>query len=310
MEQGHIQVSSPGSIVIRYCTFINSFITLRSVSFSRIENCEFRSGEMSSIVIEGVPPVTRQRPVSRPVEGWMSTNGVSSLGLEKLYDLSLSADSNTKGGAKTSDPFQNKIPTSPSEKRNCQSKMSTSSQVTMLTNDCSHPKSPLGESLNSKQRGKYHLDTQCREVIRSINGCIIRKNRFSSGKGGLLVRRRGHAWFEGNELFSLVHGIRCLTGAKVVSLNNTIHDCETSGIFFRERSTGLVAGNFIYSNKEGGVDIRSGSDPILQHNHIHSGKRSGVVVLDRGRGVIRDNDIYDNKEAGVYILYRGNPVVK
>lgn len=126
----------------------------------------------------------------------------------------------------------------------------------------------------------------------------------------MLVRRRGHAWIEGNEIGRLSHGVKCLAGAKVIILNNRIHNCGTSGIFFRERSTGLVAGNHIYGNKEAGADIRSGSDPILQHNHIHSGKRSGVVILDRGKGVIRDNDIYDNKEAGVYILYRGNPIVK
>ncbi|EDO29952.1 predicted protein, partial [Nematostella vectensis] len=144
----------------------------------------------------------------------------------------------------------------------------------------------------------------------SIHGCIVRNNLFNSGKGAVLVRRRGHAWIEGNEIHGLVHGIRCLTGAKIVVLNNRIHNCETSALFFRERSVGLVAGNHIFSNKEAGIDIRSCSDPIIQHNHIHSGKRSGVVVLDRGRGLVRDNDIYDNNEAGVYILYRGNPVVR
>ena len=292
-----MQVLSPGSISVRYCAFNSAFVTLRSVGFSRIENCEFKNSDTSFIVIEGMPPVTRQRPASRPVEGWLSSNGSTSLGLEKLYNLSLPADTTGRSHSKAAEPA---IPSSPSEKRSCQIRNSavTTSGV------------PLAENLNSKQRTRFPLDMQCREVIRSMHGCIVSGNRFSYGKGGLLVRRRGHAWFEGNELFHLVHGIRCLTGAKIVGLNNTIHDCETSGIFFREKSSGLIAGNFIYSNKEAGVDVRSASDPILQHNHIHSGKRSGVVVLDRGRGTIRENDIYDNREAGVYILYKGNPVVK
>ncbi|XP_015776225.1 PREDICTED: F-box only protein 10-like [Acropora digitifera] len=310
IDQGHIQVSSPGSIVIRYCTFKNAFVTLRSVGFSRIENCQFCSDESSAVVIEGLPPITRQRPISRPLDNWMLSNGISSLGLEDLYDLSV-IENDAKKGAKVigngigspNDIF----PVIPMKPLECHLKANSENQVNVVTNSVSQSKNPLGLGC---QKQRHYLDTQCREVVRSIHGCIVRNNHFAAGKGAVLVRRRGHAWIEGNEISHLSHGVRCLTGAKVVILKNRIHDCSTSGIFFRERSTGLVAGNHIYSNKEAGADIRSGSDPILQHNHIHSGKRSGVVILDRGKGIIRDNDIYDNKEAGVYILYRGNPVVK
>lgn len=304
-------MSSPGSIVIRYCAFNNAFVTLRSVGFSRIENCQFSTDETSAVIIEGLPPISRQRPISRPVEEWMTSNGIDSLGLEDLYDLSVvDGDAGTKNGIKAMpgkgiEPQNEKFPPVPVKLPGGQMRGNSGSQLTVLTNDLSQP--PLGVSCQTR---RYYLDTQCREVVRSIHGCIIRNNCFCVGKGAVLVRRRGHAWIEGNEIGRLSHGVRCLTGAKVVILNNRIHDCGTSGIFFRERSTGLVAGNHIYSNKEAGADIRSGSDPILQHNHIHRGKRSGVVILDRGKGIIRDNDIYDNKEAGVYILYRGNPIVK
>ncbi|XP_068736044.1 F-box only protein 10-like [Montipora capricornis] len=313
IEHGHIQVSSPGSIVIRYCTFNSAFVTLRSVGFSRIENCLFSTDETSAVVIEGLPPVTRQRPISRPVDDWMVSNGINSLGLEDLYDLSvINADANAKNGVKLIPgkgvgPRNEIFPVIPVKSSECQMRTNSDSQVTAFTSDLRQSKSTLGIGCQTQ---RHYLDTQCRDVIRSLHGCIIRNNCFGVGKGAVLVRRRGHAWIEGNEISCLSHGIRCLTGAKVVILNNRIHDCSTSGIFFRERSTGLVAGNHIYTNKEAGVDIRSGSDPIVQHNHIHNGKRSGVVILDRGKGIIRDNDIYDNKEAGVYILYRGNPVVK
>ena len=246
----------------------------------------------------------------------MTSNGIDSLGLEDLYDLSVvepdvpGARNNSKPMPdKGTSPLGSKCPAVPIKLTDGQTKGNSGSQVTVLTNDLCQHKNPQGVGCQSHPR-RYHLDTQCRDVVRSIHGCIIRNNCFCVGKGAVLVRRRGHAWIEGNEIGRLSHGVRCLTGAKVVILNNRIHDCGTSGIIFRERSTGLVAGNHIYGNKEAGADIRSGSDPILQHNHIHSGKRSGVVILDRGKGVIRDNDIYDNKEAGVYILYRGNPIVR
>lgn len=246
----------------------------------------------------------------------MTSNGVNSLGLEDLYDLSV-VEPDVPGARnvvkmmpdKGISPVGSKCPPVPPKLTDSQMKGKDGSQVTVLTNDLSQPKSPQGVGCESYPR-RYYLDTQCRDIVRSIHGCVIRNNCFCVGKGAVLIRRRGHAWIEGNEIGRLSHGVRCLTGAKVVILKNRIHDCSTSGIFFRERSTGLVAGNHIYGNKEAGADIRSGSDPIIQHNQIHSGKRSGVVILDRGKGVIRDNDIYDNKEAGVYILYRGNPIVR
>ena len=125
-----------------------------------------------------------------------------------------------------------------------------------------------------------------------------------------MVRRLGSAWIECNEISNVTYGVRCIGNSKVVVLTNFIHNCNTSGLFFRDRSGGLVAGNVISRNGEAGVDIRTASDPYMQHNQILNGRRSGVVVLDGGRGTICDNDIYDNKEAGVYILYRGNPVVR
>lgn len=286
-----------------------------------MENCEFVTDDTSAVIIEGIPPITRQRPVSRPVESWMVANGIDSLGLEDLYDLSFSHTSvNSKNRHKKTNKDPSKETTSVGSTKKTkgssallrdndnQSKGSTGNHVTMVTNGHSYLNSVTDGA--EPRKGKYQLDIQSRDVIRSIHGCVVRNNNFKTCKGAVLVRRRGHAWIECNEMAGISYGIRCMSGAKVVVLYNMIHNCDSSGIFFRERSHGLVAGNDIFMNKEAGVDIRSGSDPILQHNRIHSGKRSGVVILDRGRGLIRDNDIYDNAEAGVYVLYRGNPVVK
>lgn len=306
-------MSSPGSISIRYCTFNHSAIVLRSVGFSRIENCEFITDDTSSIIIEGIPQNARQRPVSRPVEGWMMSNGIDSSSLDDLYDLSLLRHNNnrTKKQIKDSNKELSSVESvkrSKSDNNSFRDVQNKGSFVTTTTGK----HSPLKFKDNNVIQEKHPLDLVTRDVIRSIHGCVIRNNLFKTCRGAVLVRRRGHAWIEGNEMsgVGLSHGIRCISSSKIVALFNRIHNCETSGIFFRENSSGLVAGNVIYENREAGVDIRSGSNPLLQHNQIHSGRRSGVVILDRGRGLIRDNDIFDNAEAGVYILYRGNPVVK
>ena len=154
------------------------------------------------------------------------------------------------------------------------------------------------------------LDDEARAMLRSIQGVIIRNNRICSGRGGITVCRMAQGWVEGNVMYDLVYGVRCVQSSKLGLLNNKIYSCETSAVIMREHSTGLIAGNQIYGNNEAGIDLRNGANPIIQHNEVHSGRRSGVVCLDNGKGLIRDNDIYNNKEAGVYILYKGNPVVK
>lgn len=316
-----MQVSSPGSVVIRYSSFKSCFVTLKSVGYSRIENCEFKNDDTSAIIVEGLPPISRHRPMSRPIDGWLSSDTDHSLGLGYLYDIvayddSAASRSRWRTGFRNVGRHESNFQPSiglPSftrtQSKNMKTTNSNGSQVTMVTNDFSDPSIPLIKKFNPDKK-RLQLDSQSRDIVRTMHGCVIRNTRFSSGKGAVLVRRRGHVWVEGSEMFGLVHGIRCVSGAKLVAINNQIHDCSTSGIFFRERSLGLVAGNNIYCNKEAGIDIRSGSDPIVQHNDIHSGRRSGVVILDRGKGIIRDNEIYDNKEAGIYILYKGNPVVK
>ncbi|KXJ16742.1 F-box only protein 10 [Exaiptasia diaphana] len=246
----------------------------------------------------------------------MRINGIDSSGLEDLYDLSfLRNTSHTRSKKQSKETVKDQLSSVENVKKvksgnnSLKDLQTKESRVTSMTTS---KYSLLKSKDNSLPKGKHKLDTVSRDIIRSIHGCVIRNNLFKTCRGAVLVRRRGHAWIEGNEMsgVGLSHGIRCISSAKVVALFNRIHNCETSGIFFRESSNGLVAGNVIYENKEAGVDIRSGSNPVLQHNQIHSGKRSGVVILDRGRGLIRDNDIFDNAEAGVYILYRGNPVVK
>ena len=292
--------------MICYSSFRSCFVTLRSVGYSRIENCEFKNGDTSAVIVEGLPPITRNRPVSRPINGWMSSCGVHSLGLDYLYDV-FPCDYTGTSRSKWRTGFR----TAGRHEPNFQPSNGLPLFVTNRNKNITSITSEITQSGKFDPKNeKLQLDSQSRDIVRTVHGCVIRNARFSSCKGAVLVRRRGHVWVEGSEMFELVHGIRCVSGAKLVALNNQIHDCSTSGIFFRDRSVGLVAGNNIYCNKEAGIDIRSGSDPIVQHNSVHSGRRSGVVILDRGKGIIRDNDIYDNKEAGIYILYKGNPTVK
>ncbi|CAM4496797.1 unnamed protein product [Leuciscus chuanchicus] len=152
-------------------------------------------------------------------------------------------------------------------------------------------------------------DAEARELVASVQGCLLRRCLLRDGKGGVHLCNHGQARLEANVFRGLNYAVRCIQNAKMVMLRNEVCGCKASGVFLRLSAQGLIADNNIHSNGEAGLDIRKGANPIILCNRIHSGLRSGIVVLGNGRGSIRSNQIYGNKEAGVYILFNGNPVV-
>ncbi|XP_065131039.2 F-box only protein 10 isoform X2 [Paramisgurnus dabryanus] len=152
-------------------------------------------------------------------------------------------------------------------------------------------------------------DAEARELVASVQGCLLRCCLLRDGKGGVHLCNHGQARLEANVFRGLNYAVRCIQYAKMVMLRNEVCGCKASGVFLRLSAQGLIAENNIHSNGEAGLDIRKGANPVILCNRIHSGLRSGIVVLGNGRGSIRSNQIYGNKEAGVYILFNGNPVV-
>lgn len=265
----------------------------------KIEHCEFQNGDHSAILIEGTQSLGKFYSMGLNFADWIATYSEKKLNVKELYNHIVQ-----KNLERTS-----KAPKDVEE----------TTDIHLLVNDLKEKLSlsgykkyviPHEMSVSLGKRSKLTLKTDTLAALRNSAGCIIRECRFHSKRGAIHVRRQGAAWIESCKIANVVYGIRCMTSSRVTLLANSIHDCSTSGVFFRDCSGGLVAGNLIYQNAEAGLDIRNRSDPLITHNQIFNGKRSGVVVLDGGRGLIVDNDIYDNHEAGVYILYRGNPIVR
>ena len=297
IEHGHVQVTSPGSVHITYCAFNNASIQLRTSSMCKIEHCEFQNGEHSAILIEGTQSLGKYMPLGILFADWIATHSHKNLTVKELYNHIVQ-----KNLQKTfKDPDE--------EMTDCHLLIKDLKEKLNLWNS-DHQDIPSEMSVPLAQRSSLPLQMGALNALKNSTGCVVRECHFKSKRGAVHVRRQGSAWVEGCEISNVAYGIRCMGSSKVILLANTIHDCNTSGVFFRDRAGGLVAGNVIYQNREAGVDIRNSSDPYLQHNQIFNGCRSGVVVLDSGRGMIIDNDIYDNNEAGVYILYRGNPIVR
>ena len=297
VEHSHVQVTSPGCVHITYCAFNNASVQLRTPCMCKIENCEFQHGEHSAILIEGTQSLGKYVPLGLHFADWIATHNHRKLNVEELYSAIVQKN------------LQNTFKVPDEEMTDChllvkdlKEKLSLSGSESIVI--------PAEMSIPLAQRSRLPLRAGALSSLRNSAGCVVRACNFHSKRGAVHIRRQGSAWVEGCKISNVAYGIRCMGSSKVILLANTIHDCNTSGVFFRDRAGGLVAGNVIFQNGEAGVDIRNSSDPFLQHNQIFNGRRSGVVVLDGGRGMLVDNDIYDNREAGVYILYRGNPIVR
>lgn len=264
----------------------------------KIEHCEFQHGEHSAVLIEGTQSLGKYMHLGLHLADWTAKHSAIKFNtVAELYSRIVQEN------------LQKTFKAPDEEMTDChllvkdlKGKLSLSGRENVVI--------PAEMSVPLSQRTSLPLRVGPEATLRNSTGCVVRECYFHSKRGAVHIRRQGSAWVEGCEITNVAYGIRCMGSSKVVLLANTIHDCNTSGVFFRDRAGGLVAGNVIFQNGEAGVDIRNASDPFLQHNQIFNGRRSGVVVLDGGRGMLMDNDIYDNREAGVYILYRGNPIVR
>jgi len=251
VNQGCVHVVSPGSITVFNCTFTSSFINLQGVGYSSITSSDFTPNRVAILIEEPLFqfPV---RPSILPehVGGWMAASN------EKAFTEYYS--SCIKGGC---------------SKRNIQPEVSSKSVLppsstpvlidsdysdteennTTRTNDNKKKNRINSSSTNKdKEQDDSVLDSNTRTVLKTAQGVIINNVRISNGWGGITVCRMGQAWIENSSFHNLAYGIRCLHNSKCVILNNKIHSCETTGIFLREHSTGLVAGNQIFANGEAG----------------------------------------------------------
>lgn len=309
-EQGQIHVSAPGNVNVRYCTFNSAHICFKGAGLSNVSNCKFKPDRVAVSVED--PTISPKMRILPPyVGGWveMLQHGhLKDYYAKKIQQINPKSKSNVDG-----------IPLIDSSDLSLAS--SDKSSVNRSESEGNHDHDNNDPSTGKKAEPGYCenafdtvtskncIDADTVAILSSVRGVIFTNNKVEGGRGGVTVSRIGHAWIEGNVFTGLVYGIRCMQSSRVVILSNKISSCDTSAIFMREHSSGLVAGNHIFDNSEAGIDLRSNANPIIQQNHIYSGKRSGIVCLDSSRGTIRNNDIYNNKEAGVYILYKGNPSV-
>ena len=244
---------SPGIVTITGCSFTAAFINLQGIGYSSISCCEFTPNCFAILVEEPLFQfMHRPSVIPEYVGGWV--DAVNEKRFEEFYKQCI------KGGSlkrKTTSELQ-KIQSSASPAYDSDYSITDSESDTAKTGRPWSKKNRVNslKSLdNSAKDGEETpvLDSNVKQLISSLQGVIIRNIKVSNGRGGITVCRMGRAWIENSTFHDLAYGIRCLQNSKCVILNNKIHSCDTTGIFMRDHSCGLVAGNQVFSNGEAGI---------------------------------------------------------
>ena len=87
----------------------------------------------------------------------------------------------------------------------------------------------------------------------------------------------------------------------------TIHECDESGVAFRDRAKGTLEDCDVYETGMAAVDVRQNSIPVLRRCKIHDSRQAGVVFVGRSAGTLEDCDVYRLPGAGRGRVAAGQP---
>ncbi|MHA2330545.1 MAG: right-handed parallel beta-helix repeat-containing protein [Candidatus Hodarchaeales archaeon] len=92
-----------------------------------------------------------------------------------------------------------------------------------------------------------------------------------------------------------------LGGNNNIISSNSIHDCDTIGIWTVPGTTGnTITGNTVYNNKEVGILIEASRSTTLSSNTVHGNKAQGIWVGESSVITIRYNIVTSNgRDSGI-----------
>ncbi|EDV22395.1 uncharacterized protein TRIADDRAFT_58945 [Trichoplax adhaerens] len=147
------------------------------------------------------------------------------------------------------------------------------------------------------------------ENLNETKAVIIRNCCFINCEAVISMRSHATVSVVNNMMSSISRGVRCVGESSLYMIDNFITDCHLSGVYIREKSTGLIDRNIFIGVGEAAIDIRSEANPTVQRNVIEDGLRSGIVIMEYGQGKILSNLIVRNRESGIHILINGKTII-
>ncbi|XP_040436424.1 F-box only protein 10-like isoform X2 [Falco naumanni] len=319
-ESGQLQIHAPGTCQVKFCTFAQSSIHLRSVALCVLENCEFIGSENASVIVEGYPSSDRNwackhlamlakscaasvwepSPAGCPVakqDGW----GESLLEPVRMCEIVIGEERSSfisTVGAQA-------LLGSAQEDTEFRENLQAAKEEEYLALDSNSSDSDLSSDDEEDARAAYKLPYQAHSLSHTL--ADVTDSRLQSD--------RLHALQTDLKLKSLQQELQ--QDKEAQSLASSLQGCIIRQCLFRDGKGGILIYSRGQAKLEGSIfrhltyAVRciQNSKVIMLRNDIHHCKASGIFLRLLAGGLIADNNIHSNCEAGVDIRKGANPLV-
>ncbi|XP_010003835.1 PREDICTED: F-box only protein 10 [Chaetura pelagica] len=344
-ESGQLQIQAPGTCQVKFCSFLQSSIHLRSGDTEPGENLravkeqecpaphpsssgrDSGSSEEEEEEAQAAPGLPCQALQGGRLHALQRDLQLKSLQQELQQDKEAQSLANSlqgciirqclfrdgKGGIFIYSGGQAKLEGSVFKDLTYAVRCIQNSKVIMMRNDIHHCKAS-GIFLRLSAGGliadnNIHSNCEAGVDIRKGANPLVLCNKIHSGlRSGIVVVGNGRGIIRSNQIYGNKEaGIYILYNGNPAVSGNHIFQGLAAGIAVNENGRGQITGNVICENQWGGADIRHGGDPILRNNLISCGYSDGVVVGEHGKGLIEGNTICGNKGCGVWMMSSSLP---
>lgn len=130
----------------------------------------------------------------------------------------------------------------------------------------------------------------------TIRDISVKQNRIGGGAVEIHGSRNS---ISGCQVTSSGHGIVVHEGS-VHLINNTISDCQESGIMMLSDSGGEISCNAIQACHSAGILLKDQSCPVISLNKIER-NALGIKTCGHSKALLKNNKICDNELSGIHI---------
>ncbi|XP_064415315.1 F-box only protein 10 [Latimeria chalumnae] len=320
-ENGQLQIHSPGTCQVKFCTFNQSSVHFHSVALSIIESCEFVGSENASVTVEGCMTSDKNWAYKHLAVIAKSKSSLTA------QDQALSGSNdpeNQSGGLRTCEIVVNGSKKDSQPASESQDLLQKNSEQENLDNGIVYmTKNPLeGEVLTLETDYSDSEPSTCSEnedddqsvyklsyQSHSLSHMLARTNQLRPQKDGIMILQNDL------QLKSLQQELQRDKEAQFLS--STVQGCLIRKCLFRDGKGGIFVCSqgqarlegSIFRNLTYAVRCIQNAKIIMLKNEICYCKASGIFLRLAAGGLIAENTIHSNAEAGVDIRKGANPLI-
>eukprot|EP00062_Callorhinchus_milii_P013805 gi/632962300/ref/XP_007897230.1/ PREDICTED: F-box only protein 10 isoform X2 [Callorhinchus milii] len=324
IENGQLQIHSPGTCQLKFCTFSQSCVNFHSVALSIIENCEFIGSENTSVTVEG-PALTDRNWACKHLAVTAKSKSVLN-SPEAALPKTCSSETHCQRPSSNLRTFEVNGQVAeaqqasgskenvhrPCDRENaCNGDVNTTkehpceSEVITLETDYSESDLSTCSENEDDEESVYKLSYQSHGLSRMLTKASL----FRPQKNGADFLQMDL------ELKTLEQELQRDKEAQILA--NTLHGCLIRKCLFRDGKGGVFVcsqgqarmESNIFRNLSNAVRCIQNAKVIMLKNEINQCKASGIFLRLAAGGLIADNNIHSNAEAGIDIRKGANPLI-